>query len=949
MATTPEIKVKVSTDTSGVDLGPAQKSLRDLQKESAQAKAELAKLQAEFQETKNKAVQAGTALDKTISDDFKKRIFQARTDVSRLNSELAQGVASGLGKSAASFDNFSSSAGGALTTISTQAGIAIGSIVALTASLAGLATRIDQIAGLQDVAEKIGDTATNVASLKLASDVSGVSLDTVAAASVKLTAALSKAGAESSAAAQALNAIGLSLEDFKKLAPVDQIDAVSKALKGFEDGASKTAVAVALFGKSGAELLPFLNDLNDGYERNNLLTEEQIKNADDFSKNIASLKNEFSALSLVTTAEIIPSLSKMLEQFKSLLEFMGALNKDGTIFQSVMKVIGTVFETIIVLGSDVVFVFKGIYKEITGIASQVVALSKLDLKGFSAISDAMKSDAKKARAELDKFQYELGNGLTSKGRSADPNDPRLIGKAPASETAGAKKALNFQQQKDPKEVQLRADLANKESEAQKQSLNEFRFISDEYRRLYSQNLISIQAYYDQQQELIEKQRVADNEAFLARQQQLEAEKARLQKGGADPKEVLKVEEALQKAVTENQAKQLGYVTQLRGIEDSRVTAATKFNAELGKINQQFLEIQGLGATAEAQELRRLDIARQYEEQLKRIRAEKGDNSAEEAQVLAIQRQLAATQELAAAQSALKQSQTENSLEQLAIQEQLNRGTISQVEAQVRMNELKAIAIEQEIALQQAATQNLNLSTAQRNEAAIKVAELQAALASLQPQLTDFGTQFQTLFQDRIGSALGDVLTRTKSFKDAFKSLIAGIAQDLIRSNISKLIASAFGGGLGGAGGGFLSSIGSALGFADGGKVTGPGTGTSDSIPARLSNGEFVMKASSVKKYGTEFMTAINEGVARFKNGGAVTNSRAPYVQKFAMGGPVQAGQAGDVNVQVINQSSQPVNARQERDPVTGFVQIFLSDMSRGGPMSRSINQITGTGRSAPGF
>jgi len=47
-------------------------------------------------------------------------------------------------------------------------------------------------------------------------------------------------------------------------------------------------------------------------------------------------------------------------------------------------------------------------------------------------------------------------------------------------------------------------------------------------------------------------------------------------------------------------------------------------------------------------------------------------------------------------------------------------------------------------------------------------------------------------------------------------------------------------------------------FATGGFVTGPGSGTSDSIPARLSNGEFVMKASAVKTYGVDFMNSINQ-------------------------------------------------------------------------------------------
>jgi TP901 family phage tail tape measure protein len=56
-------------------------------------------------------------------------------------------------------------------------------------------------------------------------------------------------------------------------------------------------------------------------------------------------------------------------------------------------------------------------------------------------------------------------------------------------------------------------------------------------------------------------------------------------------------------------------------------------------------------------------------------------------------------------------------------------------------------------------------------------------------------------------------------------------------------------------------------FASGGYVTGPGTATSDSIPARLSDGEFVMKAAAVDRYGPDFMHKINS--LRYAEGGMV--------------------------------------------------------------------------------
>jgi TP901 family phage tail tape measure protein len=61
-------------------------------------------------------------------------------------------------------------------------------------------------------------------------------------------------------------------------------------------------------------------------------------------------------------------------------------------------------------------------------------------------------------------------------------------------------------------------------------------------------------------------------------------------------------------------------------------------------------------------------------------------------------------------------------------------------------------------------------------------------------------------------------------------------------------------------------------FAAGGSVIGKGTATSDSIPAMLSNGEYVVRASSVSKLGTGFLDYINQNgnIPKFAAGGAVS-------------------------------------------------------------------------------
>ncbi|GHU08322.1 hypothetical protein AGMMS50225_06750 [Betaproteobacteria bacterium] len=57
--------------------------------------------------------------------------------------------------------------------------------------------------------------------------------------------------------------------------------------------------------------------------------------------------------------------------------------------------------------------------------------------------------------------------------------------------------------------------------------------------------------------------------------------------------------------------------------------------------------------------------------------------------------------------------------------------------------------------------------------------------------------------------------------------------------------------------GVMALLGNVKKFAAGGLVSGPGSATSDSIPARLSAGEFVMSAATVRRVGVDFLQSIN--------------------------------------------------------------------------------------------
>ncbi len=75
-------------------------------------------------------------------------------------------------------------------------------------------------------------------------------------------------------------------------------------------------------------------------------------------------------------------------------------------------------------------------------------------------------------------------------------------------------------------------------------------------------------------------------------------------------------------------------------------------------------------------------------------------------------------------------------------------------------------------------------------------------------------------------------------------------------------------------------------FAGGGHVRGPGSWTSDRIPAMLSDNEYVVKARSVAKYGTGFLDSVNSGdfpVQQFKHGGIVHPDQTMPGLRFANG------------------------------------------------------------------
>lgn len=171
----------------------------------------------------------------------------------------------------------------------------------------------------------------------------------------------------------------------------------------------------------------------------------------------------------------------------------------------------------------------------------------------------------------------------------------------------------------------------------------------------------------------------------------------------------------------------------------------------------------------------------------------------------------------------------------------------------------------------------------------------------------------------MSDALTDfVMTGKADFKGMAVSIMRDISNMIIKMMLFNAIKSAASAvGFGFADGGLVGA------YATGGHVQGPGTGTSDSIPAWLSNNEFVMTSRTVDHYGVGFMTAINQRrLPKFANGGRVGGGGSPSYT-----GLLSRQANGDISVKVIN-NGEPMEARVSREQRGDQVEITVELMKK---------------------
>lgn len=800
---------------------------------------------------------------------------------------------------------------------------------------------IDSADELNKLSQKIGISIEALSTLQFAAQLSDVGLDTLKTGLKGLSANLTEARSGLGEGAALFQALGISVEDTAgNLKSSDTILLeIADRFASFEDGATKTALAVKLFGKSGMDMIPFLNQGSSGIralmqeaERLGLkLSTETAQAAEAFNDNLTALKASSSGLGISLATELLAPLRVVTDAIR---EGQGEATGFAAILGGAFK---TTLEAILVLGVNVAYVFKSMGTEIGGMAAQLTALARLDIRGFKAIGEAMREDAAKARAEVDALSARILNPPQARPAGPTPTTPitgntgaatedmqRMACVLSGGEWRGGRCIKKGAEAKDNSAARLAVLKAQADAEFRllKTGLDQQKAALD---RALDDRLVSIRDYYAQKTRL---EQAAVDEDVSRKTQERNAQQ-QISRSGKDEATRLRAMAEVKKLDGE-----IAVLAQQRGeIEVANAHAAANAERqlanELARVRDRLAEVSS-GAGGDSTRAR---LQREYQpliEQLQRM----GDTAGTQdvARLIDVESDLA---ELARFERQYQIATERLSLRGRELQVQKEAGLITETQMRQTLLGLQAETAREVEALIPKMEQ-LAQSTGSE-EAVNRVARLKIEIASLKTVTDEVAVRINGDTQNAFTTMFEQIGSGAKSAKDAFADFARSVLASINRIASQKLAESLFGaiGGGGGSGGnGGLGAFISGLfkGFATGGLVSGPGTSTSDSIPARLSAGEYVLRAAAVRRLGVDFLHALNGGLSvprwqgvrlAFAEGGLVP----PVVPATTGGG---AGQA----VRIVNVIDPSLAADYLTSPAGE--KSILNILSRNGSAVREI-------------
>ena len=402
----------------------------------------------------------------TLSIDLVAKLANIERDLGKATS-IAE-------RSAARMESAFSRASGVIG--SAFAGLAGAFSVGAVASM--VQSSIDAADALSKLSQRTGETVENLSKLQYAGSLADVSNEGLATSIKKLSKNMAEAVGGTGDAADAFRAMNVEFQSDGALRSAgDVINDIADKFASYEDSAGKAALAQALFGRSGADLIPLLNagsqglkEMGDEAQRLGVVfSTETAQSAEKFNDQMTRIKAVLSSFAIQTATDMLPLLNALAD---SMLNVAKESDSARRIFPDLTEIL----RVFIVIGGNVAYVFKSIGNEIGGMAAQIAALARLDFKGFANIGEAMREDAAANRKAIDAWQKSImdaGKTLNAAadGQSGGPASAKTaapnfnIPKTPHARAGRAAKAIDdgqrlVEQLRD--QVRATQDLSNVE-------------------------------------------------------------------------------------------------------------------------------------------------------------------------------------------------------------------------------------------------------------------------------------------------------------------------------------------------------------------------------------------------------------------------------------------------------------------------------------------------------
>ena len=255
----------------------------------------------------------------------------------------ASGVVSGANDAARAMDRMGQQAQNTARDVSVLKNIAIGAVVAKGISMAadafmsagraaagyaaGVAQAVDRT---NDLAQRLGMSVESLQALQMAAKLSGIDDATVALQ--KLTVAIGNAA--ESGKTEAFTNLGLDFAALQAMSPEKQFRAVQAAIAALPTPAERAAAAVALFGRSGVELLPLMNqNLAEIEERMRRLGAvvgaDQVEAIGSMNDALDMVKATFDGIIGTVVGNLAPVVESLATELLTFVEAFNTANSDA--------------------------------------------------------------------------------------------------------------------------------------------------------------------------------------------------------------------------------------------------------------------------------------------------------------------------------------------------------------------------------------------------------------------------------------------------------------------------------------------------------------------------------------------------------------------------------------------------------------------------------------------